>query len=60
MGAEITVQDYDCYRFLVNSYEGLCEPFSDYTLKYAKVLANSCNMGERYVASTVEFLQNKC
>lgn len=60
MGEEISVEDWDCYRFLVNSYEGICEPFSDYSLKYARVLANTCNMGEKNVATTIQFMQNKC
>ena len=60
MGEEISVEDWDCYRFLVNSYEGICEPFSDYSLKYARVLANTCNMGEKNVATAIQFMQNKC
>jgi len=43
MDQEVVIQDYDCYRFLINSYESMCEPLSDYSGKYAKVLGHACN-----------------
>ena len=37
------VEDYDCYRYMVNSFETACGKFSDYSLKYAKFMAYTCN-----------------
>lgn len=38
-----TPKDWDCYRLMINSYEEYCEPFSNYSGKYAKVFAMQCN-----------------
>jgi len=58
---ELKVQDYDCYRFLVNTYEKTCEKFSDYSLKYAKVLARVCETGNPdAAANAVRIMQATC
>lgn len=51
MNKETTVEDWDCYRFLINSYESICEPFSFYSAKYAKVLAHACNTYSEFEVS---------
>jgi len=54
------VADWDCYRFLINSYEETCEPFSDYSLKYAKVFADVCSQHESKIASVVGLMNSIC
>ena len=34
--------DFDCYRMLIIMYEAVCEPISDYTLKYLKAFVAEC------------------
>jgi legumain len=34
--------DFECYRYLVENYERMCEPASDYTLKYFKTFVAEC------------------
>ena len=36
------LEDYDCYRFLIDSFETSCGTFSDYGFKYAKYLRHTC------------------
>ena len=36
-------QDFDCLRTMVNSVEDLCGPYSSYSLKYIRKLANLCD-----------------
>jgi len=60
MDEAVTVSDWDCYRFLIDSYEQTCEPFSDYSLKYAKVFADVCNQHESRVASVYGLMSQIC
>ena len=39
-------QDFDCLRLMVNSVEDLCGPWSSYSLKYVRKLANACDTQE--------------
>jgi legumain len=58
-GVEVT--DYDCLRFMVNTYEKTCEKFSDYSLKYGKALAFACeNFNEFELAQTIKKMQDIC
>jgi len=55
------VEDFDCYRFLVNTYEASCGRFSDYSLKYAKNLAYACNkFDEKDLADLVKNIMGAC
>jgi len=61
MELEMQVQDFDCYRYLINAYEDICEPFSDYSAKYAKVLAHACNTYDDFqLAGLVNQMQAQC
>ena len=61
MQQEVVVDDYDCYSFLINSYEATCERFSDYSLKYAKAMAHICSTGEdKLVARAIQLMQEHC
>lgn len=61
MANSVEVSDYDCLRFMVNTYEKTCEKFSDYSLKYGKALAFACeNLTEFELAKTIEKMQNIC
>ena len=61
MDQEIKIEDYDCYRFLVNTYESTCEPFSFYSAKYAKVLGHACNTHSDFeLAQLVNKIQAAC
>nr|ANF89407.1 delta vacuolar processing protein [Vitis vinifera] len=39
------VDDWDCYKMLVKTYEEHCGSLSRYGLKYTRALANMCNAG---------------
>ncbi|KAH0880161.1 hypothetical protein HID58_067555 [Brassica napus] len=39
------VDDWDCFKTLVNSFKNHCGATMDYGLKYTGALANICNMG---------------
>jgi len=54
-GAEFLPTDFECYRKFINTYEKMCEPISDYTLKYLKVFVAECESTKIYP----EF-QKKC
>ena len=41
--ADPFVQDYDCLRMMVGGVEEMCGPWSSYSLKYVRKLADACN-----------------
>ena len=43
---EDDLKDYDCYRFLIDSFENSCGKFTDYAFKYAKYLRHVCIVGD--------------
>ncbi|KAL2902620.1 Vacuolar-processing enzyme [Bienertia sinuspersici] len=59
------VDDWNCYRTLLSTYETYCGGFSMYGVKYGHVFANMCNNGTQQsqlaeVASEVCGDQGKC
>jgi len=43
---ETELEDYDCYRFLIDSFESSCGKFNDYGFKYARYLRHTCIVGD--------------
>jgi legumain len=43
---ETELEDYDCYRFLIDSFETSCGKFNDYGFKYARYLRHTCIVGD--------------
>ena len=41
--ADPIVQDYDCLRMMVGGVEEMCGPWSSYSLKYVRKIADACN-----------------
>ncbi|CAI8612579.1 unnamed protein product [Vicia faba] len=39
------VDDWDCFKTLIKTYEGHCSPLSNYGRKYLRAFANMCNAG---------------
>ena len=37
---ETRLDDYDCYRYLIDHFESSCGKFNDYGFKYAKYFRN--------------------
>jgi len=61
MSSEIVDMDYDCLRTLVDTYETTCEKFSDYSLKYAKILGSVCQSNSSdAMDKAIKFMQNHC
>ena len=44
---ETELEDYDCYRFLIDSFENSCGKFNDYGFKYARYLRHTCIVGDQ-------------
>ena len=58
---ETKLTDYDCYRFLIDSFENDCGKFSDYGFKYAKYLSHTCSVGDaELIGETAQKIQNVC
>lgn len=53
------VDDWDCFKTLVNSFKNHCGATMDYGLKYTGALANICNMGVD-VKQTVSAIEHAC
>ncbi|XP_018491329.2 vacuolar-processing enzyme delta-isozyme [Raphanus sativus] len=53
------VDDWDCFKTLVNSFKNHCGATIDYGLKYTGALANICNMGVD-VNQTVSAIEQAC
>jgi legumain len=43
---ETELENYDCYRFLIDSFETSCGKFNDYGLKYARYFRHQCIVGD--------------
>jgi len=61
-GETAQVQNYDCYRTLINQFETQCEKLDDYSLKYAKALVHECetNTYKLGLESSLEKINNAC
>ncbi|ESQ47863.1 hypothetical protein EUTSA_v10020662mg [Eutrema salsugineum] len=53
------VDDWDCFKTMVNSFKNYCGAKIDYGLKYSGALANICNMGVD-VKQTVSAIEQAC
>ncbi|KAG7577964.1 Peptidase C13 legumain [Arabidopsis thaliana x Arabidopsis arenosa] len=53
------VDDWDCFKTLVNSFKNHCGATVNYGLKYTGALANICNMGVD-VKQTVSAIEQAC
>ena len=55
------LEDYDCYRFLIDAFEDSCGVASDYGRKYFKHLRHVCAVGgAEYIGETAQQLANAC
>jgi len=58
---ETELEDYDCYRFLIDSFEQSCGKFNDYGFKYARYLRHTCIVGDaELVGDTAQTIHNLC
>ena len=58
---ETELEDYDCYRFLIDSFETSCGKFNDYGFKYARYLRHTCIVGDAELTNaTSQKLHNIC
>ena len=53
-------QDFDCLRVMVGGVEDLCGPFSAYSLKYIRKLANMCDTKPEAVTNTLVRVGEYC
>jgi hypothetical protein len=53
-------QDFDCLRVMVGGVEDLCGPFSAYSLKYVRKLANMCDTKPEEVVNTLVKVGEYC
>lgn len=53
-------QDFDCLRVMVGGVEDLCGPFSAYSLKYVRKLANLCDSKPEEVTNTLVKIGEYC
>ena len=54
-------QNFDCLRMMVGTVEEMCGPWSDYSLKYVRKLANICDtQTEEQVAESVSKIFEAC
>ena len=53
-------QDFDCLRVMVGGVEDLCGPFSAYSLKYVRKLANLCDTKPEEVTNTLVRIGEYC
>jgi len=53
-------QDFDCLRVMVAGVEDLCGPFSSYSLKYVRNLANLCDTQPEEVTNTLVKVGDYC
>jgi len=58
---ENKITDFDCYRFLIDSFENACGKFNDYGFKYAKYLSHTCIIGDpEMIGEAAQKLTNIC
>jgi len=53
-------QNFDCLRIMVGGVEDLCGPWSAYTLKYVRKLANMCDTQPEEVTNTLVRIGEYC
>ena len=53
-------QDFDCLRVMVGGVEDLCGPWSAYSLKYVRKLANMCDTKPEEVTNTLVRVGEYC
>ena len=55
------LKDYDCYRFLIDSFEEHCGKTNDYGRKYFKYLRHVCVVGDaELIGDTAQQLADSC
>ena len=58
---EIDLTDYDCYRFMIDSFEEHCGRATDYGRKYFKHLRHVCVVGDNeLIGDTAQKLADSC
>jgi legumain len=58
---ETELEDYDCYRYLIDAAEHSCGKFTDYSFKYAKYLRHVCIVGDKeMIGDTAQAIHNFC
>jgi len=60
VNAPETPQDFDCLRVMVEGVEDLCGPFSAYSMKYIRKLANLCDTQPEEVTNTLVKVGDFC
>ena len=61
-GKTANVQNFDCYRSMIDTFEEKCEKFDDYSLKYAKAFVQECetNTYKLGLESSLAKITNAC
>jgi len=62
-GKEQVPNDFDCYRELIDLYEGSCGKFSSYSMKYMGLFAAECDAIRAYPEAknvTMDKIKNVC
>ena len=61
-GETAKVQNFECYRTLIDHFENQCEKFDDYSLKYAKALVQECETNTYLLGidASLEKINNAC
>jgi hypothetical protein len=61
-GKHANVQNFECYRTLIEKFETQCEKFDDYSLKYAAALVHECetNTYKLGLESSLMKIENAC
>ena len=58
---ETKLVDYDCYRFMIDSFEDSCGKFSEYGFQYAKYFVHTCTTGDiEMIGDSAELIKNMC
>jgi len=53
-GTYPTIEDYDCYRMIINQYTEACGEPDTYTMKYFKAFASQCQAQKYYPAANAD------
>lgn len=61
-GETAVIQNFDCYRSMIETFEEKCEKFDDYSLKYAKAFVHECetNTYKEGLESSLDKITNAC
>ena len=55
------LKDYDCYRFMIDSFEAHCGKANDYGRKYFKYLRHVCVVGDaELIGDTAQKIADSC